>query len=176
MAKNACSNPFAVYWTCREIWWSFFIIFLFFLCLQMPPLQDESCTCIVMWMRWVLKYFFFQRNILIWNFLFFFKKNISFPLSSKLHFAFLLVLHFESSSNLSFLYTFFFYINGTIVEKPDLNFLRELFWSLIGLWPKLRNLTWILLENSFNFLGDFQANFKKLGLNSPWEAFTSSNL
>ena len=156
MAKNACSNPFAVYWTCREIWWSFFIIFLFFLCLQMPPLQDESCTCIVMWMRWVLKYFFFQRNILIWNFLFFFKKNISFPLFSKIHFAFLLALHFQSSSNLSSLYTFFFFYKRdnswetwlelfkrallifnrslTQIEKPDLNSFRK-FLQFFGWFP-----------------------------------------
>ena len=62
----------------------------------MPSLQDASRTYIVMWMRWVLKYFFFQRNILIGNFLFFSKKYIFFPLSSKLHFVFLLTLHFES--------------------------------------------------------------------------------
>ena len=52
---------------------------------------------------------FFQRNISIGSFLFFFqKKNISFPLFFKLHFIFLLALHFESSSNsFSFLlYTF----------------------------------------------------------------------
>ena len=112
---------------------------------------------------------------------FFSKKNISFPLFSKLHFVFLfcftlwilfqfvflLTLHFQSSSNLSSPYTFFLYIKGIIAKKFDLNFFKELFWSLSVLWPNLRNPTWILSYSFifFEFLGDFQPNFKKLDLN-----------
>ena len=95
--------------------------------------------------------FFFQRNILIGSFLFFFftKIFISDIFFPKLHFVFLLALHFQSSSNLSSLYTFFYiYIKGTIVEKLDLNFFKELFWSLGVFQPNLRNPTWIHREKS----------------------------
>ena len=103
---------------------------------------------------------YFNRNFPI--FLQIKNKNISFPLFFKLHFVFLLALHFECSSN-SFaflLYTFnplpichpyihfFIYIKGTIVEKIDLNFFRELFWSSGVLQPNLRNSTWSHHEKS----------------------------
>ena len=89
---------------------------------------------------------FFQRNISIGSFLFFFQKKkyfvptffqtpLHFPTCFTLwilfQFVFLLAWHFQSSYNLSSLYTFLFYIKWTIVEKLDLNFFRELFWSLV---------------------------------------------
>ena len=109
----------------------------------------------------VTYFFLFQRNILIWSFLyiFFFKKDISFPFfSNSILFAFLLYtlnhlpIRFPSCFTLSILFQFvihiyiFLYINETIVEKLDLNFFRELFWSLGVLQPNLRNPTWILFK------------------------------
>ena len=94
--------------------------------------------------------------------IFFQKKKFLSYFFFELHFLFLLVLHFESSSSsFSFLLYifchlpicppyihFFLYIKGIIVEKFDLNFFRELFWSLSVLQPNLRNLTWIHCEKS----------------------------
>ena len=99
--------------------------------------------------------FFFQRNILIGSFLFFSKKKffptffqiphrfpIYFTFWIIFQFIFFLTLHFQSSFKSLSLYTFF-YIKGTIVEKLDLNFFRELFWFLGVLQPNLRNPIWI---------------------------------
>ena len=143
-----------------KLFYNFFYFFYVYKCphFKMNNVHALSCGWGESWSN-----FFFQKK---YFFPTFFQTPLCFPSCFTLWIIFQFVIPVY----------IFFYINGTIVEKPDLNFLRELFWSLIGLWPKLRNLTWILLENSFNFLGDFQANFKKLGLNSPWEAFTSSNL
>ena len=113
-----------------------------------------------------LEVFFFSKKYFNRKFPIFFKKKIFFPifffqtplcslfcftLWILFQFVFLLTLYFQSSSNLSSLCTFFFHINGTIVEKLDLNFFKELFWSLGILQPNLRNLTWILSIFFFHF-------------------------
>ena len=123
----------------------------------MPPLQEHhvhalSCEWGESWNNFFSKKYF-NRKFPI----FFKKENISFPFFFQILLRILLVLHFESSSNsFSFLYNlnslpichpythFFIYIKGTIVEKPDLNFFRKLFWFLGVLWPNLRNLIWSL--------------------------------
>ena len=117
-----------------------------------------------MWMGWVLKSFFFSKKYFNRKLFYFYFLNIyffstffqtplrlptCFTLWMLFQFVCLLALHFQSSSNLSSLYTFFYiYIKGTIVEKIDLNFFRELFWSSGVLQPNLRNLTWIHREKS----------------------------
>ena len=131
--------------------------------------------------------FFFQRNILIGSFLFlkylfptFFQFSLRFPS----YFTLWIIFQFVFLLALCLLYTLnplpichpyihlyiYIYIKGTIVEKPNLNFFRELFLSLDVLQSNLLDLN--SLENSFKILSDLQPNFKKLSLSSPREVFT----
>ena len=116
-----------------------------------------------------LEVIFFSKKYFNRKFLFLIYIYTYFSLSSKLHFVFLLALHFESSSNFPSLCTFFFiYIKRTIVEKLDLNFFKELFWFLGVFNPTwesrleftvrnpLRKSTWIHCEKSFQFFNHLQ--------------------
>ena len=125
----------------------------------MPPLQDASRTCIVMWMGWVLS--FFQRNILIGSFLFFPKKifisnffpnstSFSFLLYTLNHFqfVFLLTLYFQSSSNLSSLYIYFFLYKGDNSWETWLELFQRALLIFECSSTNLRKLTWIHHEKS----------------------------
>ena len=54
MTKNACSSSFAIYWTCKEIWWSFF-----FCCEASFPVRRRL---------WIFSLGFFFSNFLISDF------------------------------------------------------------------------------------------------------------
>ena len=108
-----------------------------------------------------LQVFFFSKKYFNRKFPIFSKKIfLSHFFSNSTSFSYLLYtlnplpIRFPSCFTLSILFQFvipiyiFFYIKGTIVEKLDLNFLRELFWSFGVLQPNLWNPTWIHREKS----------------------------
>ena len=93
-------------------------------------------------------------------------KNISFPLFFKLHFVFLLALHFECSSN-SFaflLYTF----NPLPISHPYIHYI----YKLDNSWE-----TWLeLFQRALLIFRCSSTQLEKLDLKSPREIFTSLNL
>ena len=101
---------------------------------------------------------YFSRKFPIFQnfyFPFFFQTLFRFPSCFILwiifQFIFLLALYFESSSNLSSLYTFFFIYKGDNSWETQLELFQRILSSFERSSINLRKSTWIILENSFNF-------------------------
>ena len=125
---------------------------------------------------------YFSRKFPIFQnfyFPFFFQTLFRFPSCFILwiifQFIFLLALYFESSSNLSSLYTFFLYIKGTIVEKPNLNFFKEFFQALNvlqSIWGSRLELFWKIL---LIFGSQFQETRLEFTMRNPFNFWTIFN-
>ena len=60
MAKNSCSSSFAIYWTCRDIWWSFFFCCEAFFLYEVA--FGFSSQDFPLWIFLISEFFFFLKE------------------------------------------------------------------------------------------------------------------